>query len=273
MLSPPFFWAVLHITKSTSIIQSNCQSLFRDGARAERSRWMNYFWVLRVAFSTHQPGGLWLGGWRALTPVSMPRNKGVPTLPSHSIVTSKNPNALPSNLSCTQKNTNSVIAGPLDDDSCCWPTSALKKKKKDQGIVCKEMTQKFCLTCSINCYYMISSEWSFSGVEWSIYKWSLVLHSVFNESSVTSSCFLLKWKSCIMCLRNIPANEDVMSSVQHRPSFCVFATTRCWKLDKWYHLRHACRRDLLFGFLFLAFIWVTFIMATWLVMGNVLTPS
>lgn len=55
--------------------------------------------------------------------------------------------------------------------------SNIKKKKKIR-IVCKATIRKFCMMCSINCY-MISSEWSFSGVGLSFCKWPLVLHSGF----------------------------------------------------------------------------------------------
>lgn len=75
-----------------------------------------------------------------------------------------------------------------------------------------------------------------------------------------------------MYLRNIRANEDVMPSVPHRasPSVHHHKIVETWQMVSF--KTHACGRDPLLGFLFLAFIGVTFIMAPQLVMGYILTP-
>lgn len=176
-----------------------------------------------------------------------------------------------------KKNTNIVISGLTVNSAierCQHPKKKKKKAPETGNSLQRNDTEVFCSICSMRCYYMILSGWSFPRVGWSVYKWPLVISQYLsNESAVTGSCCLLKWKSYSMYLRNIPANEDVTSSVQHRPSFCVHHHKM---LETWQMISfktHACRRDVLSGFLFLAFIWVTFITATRLVTGRVLTPS
>lgn len=109
------------------------------------------------------------GQMEGLDLISMPRKEEFPMIPYY----------FPCDFTFVlhAKKTNNVISDPFDDDVCCLLIPALRRKKKIR-IVCKATIRKFCMMCSINCY-MVSSEWSFSGVGLSFCKWSLVLHSGF----------------------------------------------------------------------------------------------
>lgn len=120
---------------------------------------------------------------------------------------------------------------PFDEDFCCWLISAFKKIR----IVYKTTPVLHDLFYKLLFYDCIWVGFLRSRTEFC--KWNYAQY-LSNESAATSSCLWLKWKSRIMYLRNIPANEDVMSSHNTALHSMFTAATRCWKLDRWCHLRH-----------------------------------
>lgn len=87
------------------------------------------------------------------------------------------------------------------------------------------------------CYHCVTApEWSLSGKEYSLCRWPLVFPAVFIwRKCVRSSCSLLKWKPWALD-GGMPWLMRYNVPVPQNP-FCA-PTTRCWKLDRWYHLRH-----------------------------------